>query len=84
MSFRGQASRQAPQLVHFSLSTTAAPLGPMWSASNLQAATQEPKPRQPYLQARASPPQTLVAARQSCTPRYSKFFTALVPPLQST
>ena len=38
---------QAPQLVHFSGSTTAAPLGPMDMAPNWQAFTQEPKPRQP-------------------------------------
>jgi len=61
---RGQASRQAPQLVHFSLSTSATPCALMWMASNWQAATQVPKPMQPKEQA-VGPPATFVAATQS-------------------
>ena len=44
----GQALAQAPQAVHFSSSTSGSPVsGFMWIASNWQAATQSPHPRQP-------------------------------------
>ena len=81
--WRGQALAQAMQSVHLSGSTTAAPLGPMDMAPNWQAATQEPKPRQPNWHSRG-PAATLVAEMQSFTPMYSYRLTALAPPLQRT
>ena len=46
MTWRGQATVQAVQPVHFLRSTTATPLM-MWMASNLHARVQSPRPRQP-------------------------------------
>ena len=45
----GQASTHIPQEVHLSVITTGRPVvSSMYMASNLQAATQSPSPRQPY------------------------------------
>ena len=63
----GQVAWHLPQPVQASVSTTGRPSAPIESASNGQARTQLPNPRQPYLQA-FGPPLTSFAAAQSATP----------------
>ena len=48
MIFVGQALTQAPQATHLSSTTSAMRVtGLMWMASNSQASTQSPRPKQP-------------------------------------
>jgi hypothetical protein len=58
----GQVLEQAPQPTHLSRSTLATPFS-TWIASNLQAATQSPKPMQPNLQLPGPPKKPFTAAQ---------------------
>src|SRR3989304_3571195 len=68
MIFLGQALTQAPQAVQLSSMTTGRPVfSSMYMASNLQALTQSPRPRQPY-EHPVSPSYKLAATAQDEAP----------------
>ena len=75
----GQAAMQSGQARHFSVSTCGRPFAFMWIASNVQATSQSPRPRQPQEQP-FPPPETTAAARQPSKPRYSAIWCACRPP----
>ena len=85
MTFFGHTAAHCMQHTHFSRSTSATPRLLMWMASNLQALTQEPSPRQPKAQSRGPSPATFMAATQSVRPTYlSNLCPARSPPAQRT